>query len=63
MPDDFVVFTNERTAIFRFIRISPGSWEKHIRRDAGWRYHDNVDEQSAKDAFDCGHNEVFFRHK
>ena len=63
MPEDFVVFSTERNSIFRFIRVGPDYWEKHIRRDAGWQFHDNVGDESAKDAFDCGYNEVFFRHK
>jgi hypothetical protein len=63
MPDDFVVFSSELISVFRFIRIGPDNWEKQVRRAGGWFYTDNVGDSSAKDAFDCGYNEVFFRHK
>lgn len=63
VPNDFVVFSSERITVFRFIRLGPDNWEQHIRRLSGWDFHDNVGESTAKEAFDCGHNQVFFRHK
>lgn len=63
MPDDFVVFSAERKTVFRYLRRGPDNWEKLIRNECRWDFHDNVGDESAKDAFDCGYNEIFFRHK
>lgn len=62
MPEDFVVFCSERKSVFRFTRLSEDNWDKLIRRECRWEFHDNVGEQSAREAFECESNEVFGKH-
>lgn len=61
LPTDFVVIGYERKSIFRYIRKAPGNWDKMIRREWSWDFHDNVGGVSARDALNNAHDQVFIR--
>ena len=61
LPDDFVVFGYERKSVFRYVRRGPDNWEKMIRREWSWDFHDNVGDASTKDAFTNRYDQVFVK--